>query len=83
MADQITWAELNSTVLEEFPELNEKRYLEIINGFDGWYPGPYVVFGSLFNQYLRDAIFGCSEARSRVGAFLERMALARNGHIED
>ncbi len=80
---ELTWENLNSRLLEEFPDLNDSRFTERVGGLGDWSPGQYVVFGSLFNQYLREQVSASAEARAKVGRFLEAMAQSGSGNIED
>jgi hypothetical protein len=83
MPQEFNYDNLNSLLLEEFPFLKERRYAVKIGGFEGWSPGPYVVFGSVFNHYLREMVKSSSEAQRQVGDFLERMATSNDARIEE
>jgi hypothetical protein len=78
----LTWENLNEALFDAFPLLKNEEFSRLIGGLEGWEPGQYVVFGSLFNAYLRKSKDSLSD-RSKVAEFLERMATSNNENIED
>ncbi len=68
---------LNWLLFEWFPILGTPEYLELIGGVEG--PGPYMVFGIIFNRYIEDMVIsGTPEDRARIGGFFENMARAKD-----
>jgi hypothetical protein len=80
--DPISWNSLNKIVLKEFPVLRKPEYAKLIGGFDGWEPGQYVIFGTLFNRYTEENASTANQAeKASVAQFLERLAkCARRQH---
>lgn len=79
--DALSFADLNHALLEEFPKLRE-RFPATIGDFPGWEPGPYVVFGSVFTDYVTMTALDDPALRSRIGLFIERMATSPDEDIE-
>ena len=82
MPSALTWDNLSEALLAEFPELRHPRYTEIVGGIEGWTPGHYVIFGSLFTAYLEDTASAPATERCRIGAFIEKMAESTSGGVE-
>ncbi len=72
---------LNQQLLQRLPVLGEPRYTQLIGGIEA---GPYVVFGVIFNHYLVDlAKENDLQGRAGAAAFVEDMAVARDGRVSD
>ena len=80
--DVISWENLNALVLREFPALLRDDLIEKIGGFE-WEPGPYTIFGTMFNQHIRETVRREVDEQSKIGAFLERMAESGVVNIEE
>ena len=79
--DELSFSELNSALLAEFPHLRESFAVKI-GDFPGWEPGQYVVFGSIFNDYIENSASQDVAVRSRIAAFVERMAGSSDEEID-
>ncbi|MEW5980351.1 MAG: hypothetical protein AB1898_31575 [Acidobacteriota bacterium] len=83
MADQeLSYKNLNAAVLESFPFLTDEACRDIYGYTEGRL-GPYVLFGDIFNRYVRQYADLSTDEKQRVGAFLERMAESPDGKVED
>lgn len=83
MPQEFNYENLNGLLLDEFPFLKDQKYAANIGGFNDWDPGPYVVFGSVFNHYLREAAKGSPDPQTKAADFLEKMATSSDARIEE
>jgi len=77
----LEWESLNQQLRERFPVLWEPRYTQLIGNIEA---EPYIVFGVIFNRYLADiAEENDVNAKSDASAFIEEMAVAKDGYVID
>jgi hypothetical protein len=79
--NSLSFANLNEALLSAFPTLRE-TFPEKIGDFPDWDPGQYVVFGSVFTDYITTAVSENAALRPPVGRFIERMAASLDEGIE-
>ena len=77
---EFTFDTLNRFLFEWFPVLEIPEDLKLIGDVED--PGPYIVFGVIFNRHIEDMVIsGTPEDRARVGGFLENMAKAKDRSV--
>jgi hypothetical protein len=79
--DVLSYDNINHELLEDFPHLRPE-FSSKIGEFPGYNPGPYVVFGSVFNSYIEECYREPQKAREMT-RFIERMALSPDPRVED
>jgi hypothetical protein len=73
----VTYANINAELLLTFPELGSDAYREAAEC------GPFVVFGDVFNSYVREIDRRSESERARIAGFLNAMEESGDGLVED
>jgi hypothetical protein len=77
----LSYGDLNDELLKQFPNLRTE-FANKIGDFPNWAPGPFVVFGSVFNDFIEAAASEAPVVRCQVADFLERLAESSDVAIE-
>jgi hypothetical protein len=82
--DPIQYSELNSQLIEQFPELFG-GYAELRAMWDGDEPGPHVIYEDLLVPYVVNLVGGKESevAIVRAVSFLERLASSSDQRVRD
>jgi hypothetical protein len=79
-ARELRYNDLNAALFEEFPSLRDECHRKIDNCRE-WDPGPYVVFGTVFNDFIEEST-GNSSTCSAIANFIERMSVSSDENID-
>jgi len=79
---KLSYKNLNDAVLEAFPFLKDEACRDVYGYAEGRL-GPYVLFGDIFNRYVREYNDLSPSEKEEISAFLECMAESGDPNVED
>lgn len=77
----LAFESLSNQLHERFPQLDDPRYTSLIGNINVD-PEPFVLYGVIFNHYLKEIAGGEESALKKDAAvFLEEMAASSDSHV--